>query len=84
METSIWQDMQKIKSLTDSFTAHADKFVAERKKQPEPVACCEVCDSTDVNYDEDMGRMWCNECNDFAEELWDKWDWTENDRMNEK
>jgi hypothetical protein len=76
---NIYDEVNKIFELACAIDPKQKKrFVSE------PIEVCHRCESTDINYDPDMRRLWCNSCNDFAEPLWDKWDWQENDRMNER
>ena len=51
---------------------------AEMLGKPEEPTCPK-CQSTDIVHDEDCGQDWCNDCEDWTEEKWDKWDWIEND-----
>jgi hypothetical protein len=52
---------------------------------------CANCASTNLHWDRDCEEWWCLDCDDWAhiggtetEASFDKWDWIENDVMNER
>lgn len=80
---SIFEQMVEINRLAQKILQPIIQKGKE-KKVSEPQDYCIHCHGTNLTPDEDMNLWWCNDCEDFAEELTDRWDWEEDTKMNER